>query len=391
MAMPPQQLTPTTWLLIAMTLLTKLLPYATLPPPATAPELRIFWPARNVTLPVATPNASAAPAPDGAHAAAPRCCVETGQCATASLLLRRLAPWLPLNASSTRAAAAATKPLLRGVRPVAPFFDYEDNETEEEWMAKLRVKEEKRDRIRYGIPDSIPHNSAEWNSRVHRQTLEDLWRARKGIPQGPVYTVPLASTRILAASPSQGPQSFKAPSANFKVPSADFKVPLASGLPNPVDKTEKEDDSAKDQMALWKQWMTIEDKASFGRDEYHCRKTPLPWMKQWHCLWDTAYWGPHGFLFGTNEESKEEATDLKTCARRPAADRPRACRRPARARAPARPPARRRVADRRPATVAGATATSGGSSSAPRTSRRPRTRTSAFWRTRSNPPTWRGG
>ena len=42
---------------------------ATLPPPATAPELRIFWPARNVTLPVATPNASAAPAPDGAHAA----------------------------------------------------------------------------------------------------------------------------------------------------------------------------------------------------------------------------------------------------------------------------------------------------------------------------------
>ena len=59
--------------------------------------------------------------------------------------------------------------------------------------------------------------------------------------------------------------------------------------------------------------------------------------------------------------------------------------------APARPRARRRVADRRLATVAGATATSGGSSSAPRTSRRPRTRTSAFWRTRSNPPTWRGG
>ena len=56
-----------------------------------------------------------------------------------------------------------------------------------------------------------------------------------------------------------------------------------------------------------------------------------------------------------------------------------------------RPRARRRVADRRLATVAGATATSGGSSSAPRTSRRPRTRTSAFWRTRSNPPTWRGG
>lgn len=56
-----------------------------------------------------------------------------------------------------------------------------------------------------------------------------------------------------------------------------------------------------------------------------------------------------------------------------------------------RPRARRRVADRRLATVAGATATSGGSSSAPRTSRRPRTRTSALWRTRSNPPTWRGG
>ena len=36
------------------------------------------------------------------------------------------------------------------------------------------------------------------------------------------------------------------------------------------------DDSAKEQMALWKQWMTIEDKASFGRDEWHCRKTPLP-------------------------------------------------------------------------------------------------------------------
>ena len=373
MAMPPQQLTPTTWLLIAMTLLTKLLPYATLPPPATAPELRIFWPARNVTLPVATPNASAAPAPDGAHAAAPRCCVETGQCATASLLLRRLAP----------------KPLLRGVRPVAPFFDYEDNETEEEMKARVRVESEKRDRIRYGIPDSVPYNSAEWNRK-----MEFFWygKSLSGIPQGPVYTVPLASTRILAASPSQGPQSFKAPSANFKVPSADFKVPLASGLPNPVDKTEKEDDSAKDQMALWKQWMTIEDKASFGKDEWHCRKTPLPWMKQWHCLWDTAYWGPHGFLFGTNEESKKDATDLKTCARRPAADRPRACRRPARARAPARPPARRRVADRRPsATVAGATATSGGSSSAPRTSRRPRTRTSAFWRTRSNPPTWRGG
>ena len=197
---------------------------------------------------------------------------------------------------------------------------------------------------------------------------------------------------------------FKVPSADIKVPSANFKVPslpdglsaksvasrLAGGKTDSVDKTEEEDDSAKDQMALWKQWMTIEDKASFGRDEYHCRKTPLPWMKQWHCLWDTAYWGPHGFLFGTNEESKEEATDLKTCARRPAADHPRACRRPAHARAPARPPARRRVADRRPS-VAGATATSGGSSSAPRTSRRPRTRSSALRRTRCNPPTWRGG
>ena len=311
MAMPPQQLTPTTWLLIAMTLLTKLLPYATLPPPATAPELRIFWPARNVTLPVAAPNSSAAPAPDGAHAAAPRCCVETGQCATASLLLRRLAPWLPLNASSTR--AAVTKPLLRGVRPVA--------------AAGLGE--------RLGIP------SADALAAGHKERLK---------------------TEVM--------NKFKAQ----------------------IGKDEKKDDSAKDQMALWKQWMTIEDKASFGRDEYHCRKTPLPWMKQWHCLWDTAYWGPHGFLFGTNEESKEEATDLKTCARRPAADRPRACRRPARAREPARPPARRRVADRRPsATVAGATATSGGSSSAPRTSRRPRTRTSAFWRTRSNPPTWRGG
>ena len=106
-----------------------------------------------------------------------------------------------------------------------------------------------------------------------------------------------------------------------------------------MDKTEKKDDSAKEQMALWKQWMTIEDKASFGKDEWHCRKTPLPWMKQWHCLWDTAYWGPHGFLFGTNEESKKDATDLKTCARRPAADRPRACRRPARARARPRAPA----------------------------------------------------
>ena len=313
MAMPPQQLTPTTWLLIAMTLLTKLLPYATLPPPATAPELRIFWPARNVTLPAATPNASAAPAPDGAHAAAPRCCVETGQCATASLLLRRLAPWLPLNASSTRAAAAATKPLLRGVRPVA--------------AAGLG------ERLGIPSPDAL--------AAGHKERLK---------------------TEVM--------NKFKAQ----------------------IGKDEKKDDSAKDQMALWKQWMTIEDKASFGKDEWHCRKTPLPWMKQWHCLWDTAYWGPHGFLFGTNEESKKDATDLKTCARRPAADRPRACRRPAHARAPARPPARRRVADRRPsATVAGATATSGGSSSAPRTSRRPRTRTSAFWRTRSNPPTWRGG
>ena len=32
-------------------------------------------------------------------------------------------------------------------------------------------------------------------------------------------------------------------------------------------KDEKKDDSAKDQMALWKQWMMIEDKASFGKDE----------------------------------------------------------------------------------------------------------------------------
>ena len=263
MAMPPQQLTPTTWLLIAMTLLTKLLPYATLPPPATAPELRIFWPARNVTLPVATPNASAAPAPDGAHAAAPRCCVETGQCATASLLLRRLAPWLPLNASSTRAAAAATKPLLRGVRPVA--------------AAGLG------ERLGIPSPDAL--------AAGHKERLK---------------------TEVM--------NKFKAQ----------------------IGKDEKKDDSAKDQMALWKQWMTIEDKASFGKDEWHCRKTPLPWMKQWHCLWDTAYWGPHGFLFGTNEESKKDATDLKTCARRPAADRPRAGRRPARAHAPARPPPRRR-------------------------------------------------
>ena len=131
------------------------------------------------------------------------------------------------------------------------------------------------------------------------------------------------------------------------IPSADalaaghkerLKTEVMNKFKAQIGKDEKKDDSAKDQMALWKQWMTIEDKASFGRDEYHCRKTPLPWMKQWHCLWDTAYWGPHGFLFGTNEESKKDATDLKTCARRP----PRACRRPARARAPARPPPRRR-------------------------------------------------
>ena len=149
-------------------------------------------------------------------------------------------------------------------------------------------------------------------------------------------------------------------------------------------------------MALWKQWMTIEDKASFGKDEWHCRKTPLPWMKQWHCLWDTAYWGPHGFLFGTNEESKSDATDLKTCARRPAADRPRAGRRPARARAPARrapaparPRARRLVADRRAPTAAPprsqVPATSGGSSSAPHRD----VPDKDCWRTRSNPPTWR--
>ena len=84
---------------------------------------------------------------------------------------------------------------------------------------------------------------------------------------------------------------------------------------------------------------------------------------------------------------------------RPQDVRPPPCRRPPtrlppprprpRARAPARPPPRRRPPPLRH--VAGATATSGGSSSAPRTSRRPRTRTSAFWRTRSNPPTWRGG
>ena len=279
MALPPHQLTPTTWLLIAMTLLTKLLPYATLPPPATAPELRIFWPARNVTLPVATPNASAAPAPDGAHAAAPRCCVETGQCATASLLLRRLAPWLPLNASSTRAAAAATKPLLRGVRPVAAT----------------------------GLGE------------------------RLGIP----------SPDALAAGHKER-----------------LKTEVMNKFKDLIGKDEKKDDSAKDQMALWKQWMTIEDKASFGKDEWHCRKTPLPWMKQWHCLWDTAYWGPHGFLFGTNEESKSDATDLKTCARRPAADRPRAGRRPARAparpraRAPARPRARAPARPRARAPVA---------------------------------------
>ena len=88
------------------------------------------------------------------------------------------------------------------------------------------------------------------------------------------------------------------------------------------------------------------------------------------------------------EERRHRPQDVRPPPRR----RPPTRRPPPRPRPRARAPrARRRVADRRPATVAGATATSGGSSSAPRTSRRPRTRTSAFWRTRSNPPTWRGG
>ena len=54
----PRDLTPTTWLLIAAVLLTKLEPYARLPPPSTAPTGVIFWPKRNLTLPLNTTSST---------------------------------------------------------------------------------------------------------------------------------------------------------------------------------------------------------------------------------------------------------------------------------------------------------------------------------------------
>ena len=65
--------------------------------------------------------------------------------------------------------------------------------------------------------------------------------------------------------------------------------------------------------AFWKHWMTLEDKPTYGREEPLCRNSMLPWHAQWHCLWDTAWWGPHGFLFGNGDETKKDAVDFKQC------------------------------------------------------------------------------
>jgi hypothetical protein len=69
----------------------------------------------------------------------------------------------------------------------------------------------------------------------------------------------------------------------------------------------------KEGMAFWKKWMTMEDKPTYGREEPLCRNSMLPWHAQWHCLWDTAWWGPHGFLFGNGDETKKDAVDFKQC------------------------------------------------------------------------------
>ena len=92
MAMPPQQLTPTTWLLIAMTLLTKLLPYATLPPPARTQR-------------VATPRAGAA--------------TRSTSSMVSTLLVRPAPPTVQLRTSVLCASSSQVRPLKQAAAAAA--------------------------------------------------------------------------------------------------------------------------------------------------------------------------------------------------------------------------------------------------------------------------------
>ena len=40
-----------------------------------------------------------------------------------------------------------------------------------------------------------------------------------------------------------------------------------------------------------------------SEDDVDCRK--LPWPPAWNCLWNTAWFGPHGFLYGNNLDDTE--------------------------------------------------------------------------------------
>ena len=80
----------------------------------------------------------------------------------------------------------------------------------------------------------------------------------------------------------------------------------------PVAPQDPDDDR---KMALWKVYMTEQDKfrGEAAKDFAHCRRDAWA-SRSWDCLWNTAWFGPHGFMTGNNlEEDDKTAKKLASC------------------------------------------------------------------------------
>ena len=223
------------YLTALLVLLTALKPFATLPPPCTAPPTWVHYPGSGRYAQLNTSGASNASLPDGQPA--PSCCIQREQMRQAAQLGR--AAWQ---------AATSTH--------------------------------------------------APW-----RTASEGGWRREPPDMRPPLAR--LGGARPIPPSPAKGMSGVPAGGAGSGGP----KLPLPEADPP------SKDDAASPKMALWKKYMTTTDRQGTmvlplgavdpSEDIVDCRK--LPWPPAWDCLWNTAWFGPHGFLYGNNLQETDDA------------------------------------------------------------------------------------
>lgn len=227
------------YLTALLVLLTALKPYASLPPPCSAPPTWVHYPGSGRYAQLNTSQASNASLPDGQPA--PSCCIQREQMRFAAELGQ--AAWQAATSTHAPWRAAAEGGLRRG-------------------------------------PDGRP-------------LLSGLGGVR------PMAPAPAGAKGVPSGGMGGGP-----------------KLPLPQA--NPPSK----DDEASPKMALWKKYMTTKDRQSImvmpngaddpSEDIVNCRK--LPWPPAWDCLWNTAWFGPHGFLYGNNlQETDDSAQKAGDC------------------------------------------------------------------------------